>query len=104
MERQMAKRSTFTEQEIVYALKQVEAGVPWKELCRKLGVSEETFYRRRSKYGTAPAAPRVKTLAPGGEVLVDPSASPTLHERVIPLERRMTQFAGGPIEGRRVTI
>lgn len=47
----MARKSKFTEQEIVYALKQVEAGVPLKELCRKLGVSEQTFYRWRTKYG-----------------------------------------------------
>jgi len=47
----MARRSKFTEQEVVYALKQVEAGVPLKELCRKYGVSEQTFYRWRTKYG-----------------------------------------------------
>lgn len=47
----MSRKSKFTEQEIVYALKQVEAGVPLKELCRKYGVSEQTFYRWRSKYG-----------------------------------------------------
>ena len=47
----MARKSKFTEQEIVYAIKQVEAGVPLKELCRKYGVSEQTFYRWRSKYG-----------------------------------------------------
>jgi putative transposase len=47
----MARKSKFTEQEIVYAIKQAEAGVPLKELCRKYGVSEQTFYRWRSKYG-----------------------------------------------------
>lgn len=47
----MSRKSKFTEQEIVYALKQVEAGVPLKELCRKYGVSEQTFYRWRAKYG-----------------------------------------------------
>lgn len=47
----MSRKSKFTEQEIVYALKQVEVGVPLKELCRKYGVSEQTFYRWRSKYG-----------------------------------------------------
>lgn len=47
----MARKSKFSEQEIVYAIKQAEAGVPLKELCRKYGVSEQTFYRWRSKYG-----------------------------------------------------
>jgi putative transposase len=47
----MSRKSKFTEQEIIYALKQVEAGVPLKEPCRKYGVSEQTFYRWRSKYG-----------------------------------------------------
>jgi putative transposase len=47
----MARRSKFTEQEIIYALKQVEAGVPLAEMCRKLGVSDGTFYKWRAKYG-----------------------------------------------------
>ena len=45
------KKSRFTEQQIVYAIKQVEAGVPVTELCRKYGVSQQTFYRWRKKYG-----------------------------------------------------
>jgi putative transposase len=60
----MARKSKFTEQEIVYALKQVEAGVPLRELCRKYGVSEQTFYRWRSKYGglTTSELQRLKQL------------------------------------------
>jgi putative transposase len=45
------KKSRFTEEQIIYAIKQVEAGVPARELCRKYGVSEQTFYRWRKKYG-----------------------------------------------------
>ena len=45
------KKSRFTEQQIVYAIKQVEAGVPVTELCRKYGISQQTFYRWRKKYG-----------------------------------------------------
>ena len=45
------KKSRFTEQQIVYAIKQVEAGVPISELCRKYGISQQTFYRWRKKYG-----------------------------------------------------
>ena len=60
----MSRKSKFSEQEIVYALKQVEAGVPMKELCRKYGVSEQTFYRWRSKYGglSASELQRLKQL------------------------------------------
>jgi putative transposase len=39
------KKSWFTEEQIVDALRQVEAGTPAVEVCRKLGVSEQTFYR-----------------------------------------------------------
>ena len=45
------KKSKFTEEQVVYALKQAEAGVPIKELCRKYGVSDATFYAWRKKYG-----------------------------------------------------
>ena len=45
------KRSKFTEQQIVFALKQAETGVSVAEVCRKLGVSEATFYNWKKKYG-----------------------------------------------------
>ena len=45
------KRSKFSEQKIVEVLKQAEAGVPVKELCRKLGISEQMFYNWKAKYG-----------------------------------------------------
>jgi putative transposase len=45
------KRSKFTEQQIVGVLRQAEAGVPVKELCRKIGISEQTFYNWKAKYG-----------------------------------------------------
>lgn len=45
------KKSRFTEEQIVVILKESEAGVPNKELCRKHGISDATFYHWRSKYG-----------------------------------------------------
>jgi putative transposase len=45
------KKSRFTEEQIVAALKLAEAGSKVGEVCRKLGISEQTFYRWKQKYG-----------------------------------------------------
>lgn len=45
------KKSRYTEAQIVGALKQVEGGRTVKEVCRELGVSENTYYKWKSKYG-----------------------------------------------------
>lgn len=44
------KRSKFTEQQIVFALKQADTGVAVAEVCRKMGISEATFYNWKKKY------------------------------------------------------
>ncbi len=44
------RTSRFTEQQVVVALRQVENGTAVAEVCRKLGVSEQTFYRWKRKY------------------------------------------------------
>ena len=38
------KRSRFSEEQIVYTIRQAEAGMPIGDLCRQLGVSAATFY------------------------------------------------------------
>ena len=45
------KRSRFTEEQIIGVLKEHQAGLSAKELCRKHGISDATFYKWRSKYG-----------------------------------------------------
>ena len=45
------KRKRFTEEQIINVLKEAEAGVPTRELVRKHGISEQTFYRWKSKFG-----------------------------------------------------
>ncbi len=44
------RTSQITEQQVVAALRQVEGGTPVGEVCRKLSVSEQTFYRWKRKY------------------------------------------------------
>jgi putative transposase len=44
------KKTQFTEEQIAYALREGEAGTPVAEICRKLGVSEQTFYRWKKKF------------------------------------------------------
>jgi len=45
------RKSRFTEEQIIKALKDHAAGVSADELCRKRGVSNATFYKWRSRYG-----------------------------------------------------
>ncbi|MCH1439182.1 MAG: transposase [Rubripirellula sp.] len=44
------KKSKFTDQQIAFALKQAETGTPIEEVCRKLGISQQNFYRWRKKF------------------------------------------------------
>ncbi len=44
------KRSKFTEEQISFALKQAESGVTVAEVCRKMGISENTFYNWKKKF------------------------------------------------------
>ena len=60
----VVKRSRFTEQQIVFALKQQEVGTPVDEICRKMGISDATFYKWKKKYsGLGPSElRRIKQL------------------------------------------
>ncbi len=57
-------RKRFTEEQIAFALRQVEGGIPVKEVCRKLQISEQTFYRWKKKFGGlgVPEVRRMKQL------------------------------------------
>jgi putative transposase len=45
------KKSKYTDEQITFALKQAELGTSVKEICRKMGISEATFYIWKKKYG-----------------------------------------------------
>lgn len=45
------KKTKFTEEQIAFALRQAESGATVAEVCRKMGVSEATFYNWKKKYG-----------------------------------------------------
>ena len=47
----VVKKSKFTEKQIAFALKQAELGTRVEEVCRKMGISEATFYVWKKRYG-----------------------------------------------------
>jgi putative transposase len=58
------KKSRFTETQIISILKQADAGVAVKDVCRQAGISVPTYYQWKSKYGGMEASglKRVKEL------------------------------------------
>ena len=44
------KRKRFSEEQIAFALRQAESGTTIEDICRKMGVSEPTFYRWKKVY------------------------------------------------------
>jgi putative transposase len=45
------KKTRFTESQIVAAIKKQESGISTAEICRDLGISNQTFYNWKAKYG-----------------------------------------------------
>ena len=58
------RRSKVTEEQIIKVLNEVEAGAKVQDVTRKLGITETTFYRWKSKYGGhgSPDVKRLKAL------------------------------------------
>ncbi len=45
------KKTKYTEEQIAFTLKQAETGTPVQEVIRKLGISEQTYYNWKKKFG-----------------------------------------------------
>jgi putative transposase len=44
------KSSRYTAEQIAFAMRQAESGTPVPEICRKMGIAEQTFYRWKKKF------------------------------------------------------
>ncbi len=44
------KSSRYTAEQVAFAMRQTESGTPVPEVCRKMGISEQTFYRWKKKF------------------------------------------------------
>ena len=79
----MKKR--FSEEQIIGFLREAEAGMPVKELCRKHAFSEASYYLWRSKFGgmSVPDAKRLKELEPENARLKKLLAEQVLENEVI---------------------
>ena len=44
------KSSRYSAEQVAFAMRQAESGTPVSEICRKMGIVEQTFYRWKKKY------------------------------------------------------
>jgi putative transposase len=79
------RKSKFTEEQIASIVTQAQAGVPIDELCRKYGISVQTFYRWRSKFaGLTPSElRRMKELEEENRRLKRVVADLTLDKQIL---------------------
>jgi transposase-like protein len=82
------KRSKFSEEQIVYAIRQTESGAPVGDLCRQLGISDTTFFAGKKKL-----PPEREQAAPTS--VVGGRKQPIETARRRPLARQ-THAVGGP--------
>ena len=79
------KRSRYSEQQIIGILKETEAGATGREVCRRRGISEQTLYRWKAKFGGLEVsdARRLKQLESGNAKLKRLEADLTLDKEAL---------------------
>lgn len=79
------RKSKWTDEQIIGLLHEAEAGTPVTEICRRLGVSTETFYRWRKKFGGLQVndAKRLRQLEEENRQLKRVVADQALHLQVL---------------------
>ncbi len=77
------KRSRFTETQIISILKEAEAGMPVKDVCRKNGISSPTYYKWKAQYGGLDASKLKRMKELESEV--------SQYKQVIPVSERLTK-------------
>lgn len=82
------KKKRFTEEQIIGALKEHEAGAKVEDICRRIGISVGTFYNWRSKYGGLEVneAKRLKELESENGKLKKLLAEKLLAEKLLEIE------------------
>ncbi len=83
MTRRLGLKKRFSEEQINGFLRQAEAGLPIKDLCRQHGPNEASYSRRGSKFGgmSVPDAKRLKDLGGGEQLLEEAISRAGLRER-----------------------
>lgn len=81
----MARKSKYSEEQIIQILKEAEAGAQTAELCRRHGVSTKTFYQWKAKFAgmTVSDAKRLRTLEAENSKLKHMLAESMLDNRVL---------------------
>lgn len=78
-------KKQFTEEQIIYALRQVDSGTSVAEICRKMGIVEQTFYRWKKKFAGLGVAElrRLKQLEEENQKLKTIVADLTLDKQML---------------------
>ena len=90
------KQSTFSEEQIAYALREVESGRPPADVCRQLGVREATFYIWQKKYAHLGVTElrRLRSLADENARLKRLVADLSLHKHMLTEALRLIRSRG----------